>query len=759
MAQSGNFRTAFYLTASGLAFLALGPANAQLMVRPGAMVLGEADIPPPVISNAPKDAVILRSARADTVIGAAPVLRTTPLAGIRANPMVKLGSDQLDFRPMLENPRAPFNVAAQLRANPQLATVIADETSTYEISNGLIIHSLVTYRLRPGVCSSNVRSTALAKAGAECARPQSDSEFAAAFARPGDPHYVSEARLRGPAIAEAQAKRQKSKAELDADLAELRGALASPTRRASLSQEIGASETTRLASLSDDQLMAEMVNAGETTVEQTYYIPRADKPALSRYSAMRPTVQKSGILGGLQTVINGGPINPKESELQLSTVVGKKRDLEPRLFLTGFTLGKNYEWRQRVAKTVGWCKVACKKYHVEVYAGFSYGFGLRFAMRMNGQYEYRSENGLETARLTTQFEPIDGSAQDFADAGLAGNQLFDGKELVAEAGAYAGASYKLPTLGSASVDFKVGVDFTSDLPAPYTNGQFKPPAPGEQGIEPMTKVFDQIDLIGGRASFGIAGAKVFPALQAQLTSDKLEFRLRDLVSGKTAVLAAPGGVTDLAIRASDHGSSFTLGDPSYNLSFLTTPGLDARLYIDVYVWSHTWDWPVWFPQLAIKLPPGGAAFGCHAGTVCTRAYAFSPDGQTESNGPPSNAAIAAQQWENGFLNAWLPQCSNDGCRDGIKALAKSTAEKLLALYTAKTSAAHSGPLGTPNVGVQMQKDFEIQQAQLNASIKAKEIVDGPRRRTATPTPPDAAPTPLPTVSPRVRPGVLRIPGG
>jgi hypothetical protein len=189
---------------SVLGLLALGPAAAQVYGRTGVLASNQNDIPPPVIINAPTGAVILRSSRTDAVIKTMPILRQTSLVDIRSKPTMKLDSAQLDFRPMLNNPRAPFNVAAQLRTKPNLANVIADKTTVYEVPNGVIIHSTVTYRLRSGVCRSSWSRAGLTGSGVDCARPLTDSEFTGAFSRPGDARYVADPRVRGRVIADAE---------------------------------------------------------------------------------------------------------------------------------------------------------------------------------------------------------------------------------------------------------------------------------------------------------------------------------------------------------------------------------------------------------------------------------------------------------------------------------------------------------------------------------------------------------------------------
>lgn len=60
-------------------------------------------------------------------------------------------------------------------------------------------------------------------------------------------------------------------------------------------------------------------------------------------------------------------------------------------------------------------------------------------------------------------------------------------------------------------------------------------------------------------------------------------------------------------------------DAGFNISL---PGLNVGkdfgigVFVDIDIWSDRWGWTIWFPQLAVDLPPHGVDFGCHAGTTC-----------------------------------------------------------------------------------------------------------------------------------------------
>jgi hypothetical protein len=605
------------------------------------------EIAPPkeVAVNVPATAVVIRPGATSTTIEKLQIKREIALPTVRSNPVVKLRTTDVDFKPVLANPRALFNVAQTLRAKPQLATVRADETRIFEVQQGLIVRSFLSYEIKPGVCTHAAKRSQLAATGVQCATRVDPKARAAAFANPNDPHYVANPAARARAIAAAEANAAETSANVDSDIADLRARFANPAQKAELVAQLGAADVARLQGLDDEALKTEMVNSGEVAIEEVMFVPAADRLDNAR--------SRTG------------------SKQQFAVITNSKKQLQTAIFMTGFTLGRNYEWRQRVEKSIKWCAVGCKKtYYAEVYAGFNYGFGLRFPIKVDGVYKHLDNAGTKSATVNVNYAPFNGSAQDYAATGLPGDKLFEGKEIVAQFGAYAGFGYKIPFYPSLNVRADVGEDFTKGFPAPFTGGQFTPPAPGQAGLPPLVKTFTDVDLIADRANFGVVGAKVFPAIKAELQSDSLTFTLRDNVLEKETTITKSGQKVDLGIEANDQSSSFTIKDPVYDLSFLVTPGLTGRIFIDVSVWSHNWDWPVWFPQLSVKLPPDGVKFQCHEDTVCSRNYLYSPTGQIETAGAKAgeNSLFHAElaKWSAAFDAKWLPQCLDKKCQTGIK---------------------------------------------------------------------------------------------
>jgi hypothetical protein len=461
------------------------------------------------------------------------------------------------------------------------------------------------------------------------------------FSIPGNARYVADPARRATVIAAYKQKTALADADANKHIADLRKTFADPRQRAALAAQIGAAEVARMSNLNDDQLKEDIINSSVQRIEQTTFVPRMES---SQYAHNADELR---ILPGApemaagerflnETIPDRGAVDlqfPKLleivpaanfhrlAELSLSRNTTDQTtdiDLGTYIFLTGFTLSHDYEWSMEVDTTINWCLVGCSStYSVKVYAGFNYGFGLRFPILTQLKYHnVVHPNQTAEANLTADFKPIDGSTAQFASTGLASDQLFDGKELVAQVGADAGFSFNLPVIGSNGAGFSAGVDFTDLLPPPYTHGHFTPPAPGTHGIDtPYT--FDSIDLLGGILNFGVVGGQVFPAVDINLHSNKLQYTLNDEIWNKRTNITSTGQTVSVGVdKGKNNDSHFSFGNPVYNLGFTLTPGIDARLFIDVAVWSHNWDWPVWFPQLAVDLPPNGVDFGCHAGTTC-----------------------------------------------------------------------------------------------------------------------------------------------
>jgi len=639
---------AFAGLAAAISGLGQGPAQAQPARMQGARAAGEdpARIVAPSAAAVP-NGVTLRPGGAEAVLRSVPVLRRMSAAQLRANPRLQLGRTRIDLTPVLTRRGALANVAQRLQESPNVGRVNVADVQVSEIAQGLVVRSFLNYQLKIGACT-DARRRQVETLGLRCVSRLSDTERGAAFSTPGNVHYIADPRLRVAALAKARAAAAAQAADFAKDVATLRAQLKDPVQRKQIEAEIGAAEAQRLSLLPDEELAGELVNAAETKVEQVMFLPKLDLVEKMDWKALQLAVAT------------------KPPAKAAPKTVSTDTTLDPATYLTGFTLGRDYEWQQRVETTIKWCVLGCKKhYYAEVHAGFSYGFGLRFPIRVGGNFHYQQDASGEHGLYTANFHPIDGSPADYAAAGLSGDKIFAGKELVAQVQAHAGFSAHVPIVPDPpSLDFTVGKDFTELLPAPFANGQIAPPAPHSDTPKAQF-IFDKFDLLGGRINFGFAGAQVFPAVEVGLHSDELTFDLRDDVSNAVTKLTANNQQVPLAVNGA-HTSSFTISNPVYNVGFVITPGIVARLFIDIEVWSHTWDFPAWFPELTIALPPGGVNFACHEGTICGRTWQFTTLGGTTVQGPKGVALGALQSWGTAFDAKWLSQCVDDTCTLGVR---------------------------------------------------------------------------------------------
>jgi hypothetical protein len=631
--------------------------------------------------------VILQGGNQPVTMQRVRVLRQYSLSSVRSNPQVVVGTGRVDFTPIFSNPHALVNLAERLRAIPQQVQVQENSADVNEIEQGLILHQVLSYQVQPGTCSNPSAQDQLARAGVGCFTKASAAQREAAFNMPKNAHFVADPVKRRTAIMAAQNQSAAIQADASKHIADLRAQFANPSQRAAISAKIGAAETARLSGLSDDELEGEIINSSTERIEETAFVPgsqtshyalpptklniapSADEIATGQHladgslSPQSPAVSRYPNLFRVEPSskyqpTSGAPPSGGESVTDLN--------LGTYYFLTGFTLGHDYEWSLTVSTTINWCIIGCSStYSVTLYAGFNYGFGLRFPVQAELKYHNAVHpDNSATASLNAVFTPLEATMQQFVSTNIDPTQIFNAQELVAQVGADAGFSYNLPVVGSNNMGISIGVDFTQFLPAPYTGGKFTPPAPGTHGID-SPFILDQIDLLGGLLNFGAIGGEVFPAIDINLHSDKLQFTVDDEISRHSTIVNSGQSVNVGTSASGTHDSHFSFGNPVYNLGFTLTPGIDARLFIDLAVWGQTWDFPIWLPQLAVTIPSGGIDFACHAGTTCV--LDFQPEYQA------------------GMTSGLLAQLAAEGCTRAANTMNCTTLQGLQTCQTAVKS--------------------------------------------------------------------------
>ena len=625
------------------------------------------------------NSVILRGGTHEETMQRLHVVRKYDLAGLRTSPQVTVGEARLDFSPMLNNPKALFNVAQKLHELPQHVQVIEESSEVSEVDEGVVIHHVLSYRILPGKCADAEATAQLARAGIGCFRRSPMNERMAEFSRPGGPRYVADPGKRQDVITNFQRNTAQAEADANKGIAQLRTALSNSSQRAAMVAQVGEAEAARMAALNDDQLKEEVINSAVQRMEEAMFVPKIESAnyahpqhtlTITPSAAEIDTAQKllrDGVsdqaagLSNFPKLLKLVPTRPLASSPDPSGDRVGDVDLGSYIFLAGFTLSHDYEWSWGEWITINWCIVGCSStYGVGLYAGFNYGFGLRFPIHADFNYhEMIHPNNSTDAELTATFEPIQGSVDDFFSAGLSADQIFGGKEFVAQFGANAGYDVSLPGFGTGD-NFPIGMDFTQVLPPPFQRGIFQPPAPGTH-IDGQW-LFDTIDLLGGLLNFGVAGGQVSPALQLSLHSNKLQLTLNDENLRRQTHLTSSPQKLSIGISPIPAGneSHFSVGNPVYNLGFTLTPGLDPNVWVNIDVWSNQWNFPIFFPQLAVDLPSNGIDFGCHAGTTCVLDFTEVYNASTGQFSDLSRAADAADRTLTGGGCKGLVAARNSG---------------------------------------------------------------------------------------------------
>ena len=620
------------------------------------------------------------------------VKRTFSADQMRTATNVRLGEAKVDFKPLLTNDKLALNIAGNLRKMTDLADVRGEQTRAYQGDRGLIVQSIVRYELKPGACSTPASRGRLAQAGVACAMPTTDAQIEAEMANPKSPRFV-DGSARAGVIAKMRQQRAAERGKVMGHVKTMRTQMAATGQRGAMIAKLGAGELSRLEGLTDEQLANELANSGVTTVEQTMFIPAYDEidaatAASGTYTPLKMSLQTPVLAYLPKQAATPDAFKPTSTPL--------KREV----FLTGFTEGRTYRWNERIEKSINWCWVGCTEtYFAEAWLGFNYGLGMRFPMEVTGTYNYE---GKDKASVKLNLKPINGAPADYLASGLPADKVFGGKEFVAEIGFDAGIKAKLPTfptLGTPPINKTL--DLTTYMPSPVTGGQFLPPSPGNPTVGTPYVIRD-IDFLFGYGNLGIVGAKIHPAVQLSLYSNKLSFEFEDKLANQGIKPVSSGETIPLMVGKDNQASAFRLGEPVYDFSFGITPGVTANLFLDLAVWSTSFDHTIMLPQLEVKFPPGGLQFGCHFGTVCNRSYSASPKGVFvgEEPGPNYDPAtpegqigLALQGWRKTYDSKWVPQCKDDTCRFAIKLMSFGTA-----LGTAKKMGANTGGI-TPTLNM------------------------------------------------------------
>jgi len=348
------------------------------------------------------NSVILRGGTHAETMQRLHMVRKYALADLRATPQVTLGEAHLDFRPMLNNPKALFNLAPRLHALSQHVEVREDSSEISEVDEGLVTHHVLSYRILPGKCSDPNAKAQLSRAGIACFTHVPMSDRLAEFGKPASPRYVADSGKRQVAIAALQRNGAQAEADATKHIADLRKALADPTQRAATVGQVGQAETARMSSLNDDQLKEELINSSVQRLEETMFVPKIESANYAHPQHVLKIAPSNEEMAAAEQLLREGvpehgtgPAHfPKllkivpVRHLTPSTEPGGEKavdvDMGPYFFLTGFTISHDYEWQWGAEVTINRCVVGCAStYGIELYAGSTMLLGCAFCSRLS----------------------------------------------------------------------------------------------------------------------------------------------------------------------------------------------------------------------------------------------------------------------------------------------------------------------------------------------------------------------------------------
>jgi hypothetical protein len=683
------------------------------------------------------DSVTLKSGDAAAEVKRLPVLHSYSLTDIRRQSVLRFADRQIDLKPFLQNPRSIANVAARMQAAPNLVKLRTTGVNVSQIEQGIVIQSDLEYSFVGGVCIGGASPQSVEALGIHCPKRASvPADGASQFGRALPTDRTSASLVKANRAKYATYFKQQDSL-IQQHIAKLRAALKDPNKKAQWISAIGQTKFDQIGALTDDQIRDNIASAGVQKVHETVFVPTAGMAKLT------PAVLALG----------AQPSQPRTATAVAPLTQDSKQSLGPDIYLTGFTLGDDFEWSETFGFDIDPCALGldvvsdglasvvlsflgdsgCPMHaSITPQAGLSYGFGMRFPIQMNMQYERQITGKKASASVVLNFQPKNGTTDDFIKAGLPKEKLFNGQEFVAGIDVYAGVQWDLPILGTGSVStkdlpFQTSLDLTQFLPAPFTGGHFTPPAPGQTlNTGPLT--ISAVDLFFDLVNFEVLQATLNPSVEVGIVSKGLSFELDDkkfiAKSGQNPTTHATTVTTSgkpwpLGVDPKDHSTDFLVTNPVYNLGLQVTPGLKLNLNVDLGVFSVPWDPFIAIPQLAIDIPSQGINFSCHDGTICTHEYQqSSQDKVVEITPAEVTKAIQAQGCEGPSSDTNAFFCRNDPawtyCLQQSGHLAKGTSCELDTAEALNFSFSQLGcPAGLCNQ-VKMVDSFSFSECQGHA---------------------------------------------
>lgn len=387
-----------------------------------------------------------------------------------------------------------------------------------------------------------------------------------------------------------------------------------------------------LKKMDDKRLFGVALNSGTMEEESYLMIPKVEWKSLAALplntSKQNFQIPKAGLtkastdiyvntLGALTPKLNmprSAPIGRATSTELIGNVgvsvpdnlTKTEQTHDTRYLINGFTWGKQYNW----AKKFGGCAFFGPCVYAKPYAEVGYGLGLRIPLKvdMDMKRVIKTSNGqLVSFTPTIDINPIDANSTMYSSAGMRQDQLFGGKELVAQASAKVGLKYKV--LGSSGNPNKsVGVDLTNYL---SSKGNFAPPDTGSSA--PIGTAWSP-DISGGYFNYGVVGATFHAGAKFEMNGKGLMAQADISDAGARGELNMISSTFPASYKPAviDGRSYLKVANPLYDASWSATPGFRAKAFVDVWVYSATKNYEFWLDEL--KIETSNYRFSTHEGT-------------------------------------------------------------------------------------------------------------------------------------------------
>lgn len=388
-----------------------------------------------------------------------------------------------------------------------------------------------------------------------------------------------------------------------------------------------------LVAMSDEGLFGVLLNDGRFSQESYLMTPKVTWKTIPNLQAIQPSADfaLSGIdlrrvpgvyqqpfnldidiLKKLKLKEKFGAMTPtwENPYGRLENLAAQHHDELTRYLVNGFTWYSTSHWAHRFGSCIDyWVGKACA--YAEPRVDSSYGLGVRIPLRVDFAIDRRTRfpgGQLIDFKTTIDLTPLDGDESVYEAAETPPEKLFDGKEVVAEANATVGLEYNI--LGfSGNPQKNYGVDLTDYLD---NKGNIAPPEPG--GSLTMSDIWSP-DLAAGYFDYGVVGSTFHIGAKLDMNGKGLAMAVQfppivGANEGKRSIDNFPATYNPLVFEDS---TFFLAYDPVYDASWSAVPGVRARAYLDVWVYSASKNFDYWLTAYAIETPD--FRFRTHEGTI------------------------------------------------------------------------------------------------------------------------------------------------